>query len=246
MSRRVAVVTGGTRGIGRAISMALAESGAVVYAVFARNRESAGTLTEAAASRGLDVRCLRADLTEDQMFRDCVEAIRKETDRVDVVVHSAASGVHRDVTALTPKHLAWTFGINVFAIHRLLLELVPLMPRGGRIVGITSQGGTRVVRQYGAVGASKGALESLLRHYAQELAARGITVNMVSPGMVITEAVEALPGKEERLRSALSGTPSGRLTTPEDVAAVVSFLCSPAAEQIIGQTIVVDGGRGLR
>jgi enoyl-[acyl-carrier protein] reductase III len=246
MSRRVAVVTGGTRGIGRAISIALAEAGAVVFAVFARDRGAADGLADASASRGLDIRCIRADLTDDLLFAACVEAIRKETDHVDVIVHSAASGVHRDVMALTPRHLAWTFGINVFAFHRLLLELVPLMSSGGRIVGITSQGGTRVVPQYGAVGASKGALESLLRHCAHELAPRGITVNLVSPGMVITDALDALPGKDERLQRALAGTPSGRLTTPEDVASVVSFLCSPAAAQIIGQTIVLDGGRGLR
>lgn len=245
MTPPVAVVTGGTRGIGRAITLALARSGARVYAIHARNREAAADLAREAESRGLDVRCLRADLTDEAASRAAVGRIREETDRVEVLVHSAASGVHREVTALSLKHLAWTFDVNVFAAHRFLLALLPLVPRGGRVVGITSQGGTRAVPNYAAIGASKGALESLFRHYAQALAPRGIAVNLVSPGLVMTDAVEAFPDKEQRTSDALARTPTGRLTTAEDVAGVVSFLCSPAAEQLVGQTIVLDGGRCL-
>jgi enoyl-[acyl-carrier protein] reductase III len=239
------VVTGGTRGIGRAVSLAIAASGATVYAIFARNRTSARTFADLAEARGLDVRCVRADLTNDGDFGACVEKIRAETDRVDVLVHSAASGVHREAALLTPRHLAWTFGVNVFAFHRLLVELLPLMGAGGRIIGVTSHGGTRAVKLYAAVGSSKGALESLFRHYAQELAPRGIAVNLVCPGLVLTEALEAFPDKEERVRAALEKTPTGRLTTEDDIAAAVMFLCSESAGQIVGQTLVVDGGRGL-
>jgi enoyl-[acyl-carrier protein] reductase III len=241
----VAVVTGGTRGIGRAISVALAEAGATVYAVFARDGAAADALSELAESRRWDIRCVRADLADEGLRARCVERIAAEVDHVDVIVHAAASGVHREVAALTPKHLAWTFRTNVLAIHGLLLGLLPLMPRGARLVGISSQGGTRAIPQYTAIGSSKGALESLFRHYAQELAPRGIAVNLVSPGLVLTQALEALPQRDERVRTARAQTPTGRLTTAEDVAAVVLFLCSPGAGQVIGQTLVVDGGRCL-
>jgi enoyl-[acyl-carrier protein] reductase III len=138
-----------------------------------------------------------------------------------------------------------TFEVNVFAIHSLIQALLDLMPRGSRIVGITSIGGVRVVQYYAAVGSSKGALESLFRHYASELAPKGIVVNLVCPGLVLTDALDAFPDREARLNRNIEATPTGRLTTPEDVAQVVSFLVSPASAQIIGQTIVVDGGKTL-
>jgi enoyl-[acyl-carrier protein] reductase III len=120
-----------------------------------------------------------------------------------------------------------------------------MMNSGDRIVGITSSGGVRVVPYYAAVGSSKGALESLLRHYASELAPNGISVNMVCPGTVLTDAVDAFPDRDARIKKSIDATPSGRLTTPEEVADVVKFLCGPAAAQIIGQTIVIDGGKTL-
>jgi enoyl-[acyl-carrier protein] reductase III len=121
-----------------------------------------------------------------------------------------------------------------------------MIPAGGRIVGITSNGGTHVIPYYAAVGSSKGALESLFRHYAKELAEKSIAVNLVCPGMVLTDAVEAFPDKETRIQKATEGTPSGRLTTEEDVGELVNFLCtSKVAAQIIGQTLTVDGGKCL-
>jgi len=163
----------------------------------------------------------------------------------NVVVHSAASGVHRRVEELSPKHLAWTFNINFFAFHRLLHEILALIPAGGRVIGITSSGSSRVGPFYAAVGSSKGAMDALFRYYAYELAPRGITANLVCPGLVLTGAVNAFPDRDQRIEAARAKTPTGRLTTPEDVAEVVLFLCGKAAAQIVGQTIVVDGGKTL-
>jgi enoyl-[acyl-carrier protein] reductase III len=243
---KIAVVTGGTRGIGRAISLSLATSGYEVLALYARNRASAESLESDAKERGLRIQTIRGDLTKDDSFSEVVDAIRGKTDRVDAIIHSAASGVHKAATELTMKHLRWTFEVNVFAIHNLLRELVGMIPAGGRIVGITSNGGTHVIPFYTAVGSSKGALESLFRHYAKELAEKSIAVNLVCPGMVLTDAVEAFPDKENRIEKAIAGTPSGRLTTDEDVGELVNFLCTSAvAAQIIGQTFTVDGGKCL-
>jgi len=242
---RTAIVTGGTRGIGRAVSMALARSGCTVYALYVRNHGAAQALRQEASDGGFRIHCIQADLTDDGHLRRAVDLINSETDCIDLLVHAAASGVHRPALELTAKHLLWTFDVNVVGIHRLIRAVAPTMHRGGAIVGLTSSGGSHALSCYAAVGASKGALEALFRHYAQELAPRGIAVNLVCPGIVLTEALDAFPDRDRRIDSALSMTPSGRLTTPEDVAAAVLFACSEGARQIIGQTIVVDGGRRL-
>ena len=244
-TRRNAIVTGGTRGIGRGISLALARAGVRVLAPYARNRRAADELAEIADHESLEILPLRGDLTRDEPFQKTVERLREEADTVDIVVHSAASGVHRPVGDITPKHLRWTFEINVFAIHSLLVALLDRIPEGGRIVGVTSAGGRRALESYGAVGASKGALESLFRHYARDLAPRGIAVNLVSPGLVLTDAVEAFPDKERRFEETLSQTPTGRLTTVDEVGQLVAYLCLEAPSQLVGQTISLDGGKTL-
>ncbi|HXH29866.1 MAG TPA: SDR family oxidoreductase [Bacteriovoracaceae bacterium] len=242
---KVAVVTGGTRGIGRAISLDLARAGATVFALYGRDRQSADELSQEASKEGLKIHTIRGDLTHPEKFKETIDQIKAQATQVDFVVHCAASGVHKEAIDLSLKHMKWTFDINVFAVHQLLQELVPLMPSGGRVIGITSSGGTRVIPYYAAVGSSKGALESLFRHYAHEWAPKGIAVNCVCPGLVLTDAVEAFPDKENRTKKSVDATPSGRLSTPEDVAGLVNFLCSEFAGQIIGQTIAIDGGKTL-
>jgi len=245
VSKKNALVTGGTRGIGRAVSLQLARQGYRVFALYGRNRAAADDLAAQAAKENLPIETLRGDLTRSETLTGILEEIRQKAPTIDALVHCAASGVHRPAEELTPKHIRWTFDINVFAIHELIAGLIERIPSGGRIVGITSAGGTRVIPYYAAVGSSKGALEALFRHYAAEFAPRGISVNCVCPGLVETDAMEAFPDKDIRLQRVLEGTPTGRITTVEDVAQVVSFLCSSGAAQIIGQTLVVDGGKTL-
>jgi enoyl-[acyl-carrier protein] reductase III len=121
---------------------------------------------------------------------------------------------------------------------------VPLMRArgGGRIVALTSPGSQRVIEHYGLVGSSKAALEALVRYWAVELAPEGIVVNAVSPGMIETDAVKQLSSPDALLELVRQQTPAGRLATPQDVAELVNFLCSPAAQMIVGQTLVIDGG----
>ena len=244
--QRVAVVTGGTRGIGQAISWRLAREGVRVLAPYARNRRAAEELENEAAREGLEISGLRGDLSREPTLQATAAAVLEASERVDILVHAAATGVHRPADELSLKHLRWTFETNVFALHGLLRALLPHMPAGGRIIGLTSAGGTRTIPAYTAIGASKGALESLCRHYAVELAPRGIAVNLVSPGLVLTGAIDACPDRDARVEATRAETQSGRLTTPEDVAEVVSFLCGDAGSQIVGQTLVVDGGRTLK
>jgi len=136
--------------------------------------------------------------------------------------------------------------INARALLSLTQQAAPLMSKGARIMAVSSMGAVRAVENYTAVGASKAALESLVRHLAVELGPMGINVNTISAGAVDTEALKKFPNREQILNGALQRTPMGRLTTPEDVADVALFLCSDLAAMIQGQTIVVDGGYSIR
>lgn len=247
MLQKTAIITGGTRGIGRAIGLSLAKAGYRVLALYARDRKSAESLEQEAHNSGLEVLTLRGDLSRKEGIEAVLQEIGSKTTKVDALIHCAASGVHRPVHEITAKHLRWTFEINVMAAHEMITGLLPLMSDNCRIVGLTSQGATRTIPYYAAVGSSKGALDSLFRHFAVELAPRGISVNLVCPGMVMTDAVEAFPDREDRIAACIDGTPTAKITTCEDVAEVVAFLCtSRAAAQMIGQTITIDGGKCIK
>ena len=163
----------------------------------------------------------------------------------DVLVHSAATGVIRPALETEDRHWDWTHAANARALLGLARAIAPTMPEGGSIVALSSLGSTRVLENYVLVGTSKAALESLVRYLAVELAPRGIRANAVSGGVVETGALEHFPNRDEMIGWGKERTPAGRLVVPEDIAGAVSFLCSPDAAMIRGQTIVVDGGFSL-
>jgi enoyl-[acyl-carrier protein] reductase III len=140
------------------------------------------------------------------------------------------------------RHFDWTFALNVRAFFDLVQHLLPRLENGASIVGVSSEGAVRAIPHYTLVGATKGALESLVRHLAAELGPRGIRVNALSPGTVLTDAWNVLPDREQRLAEAKRRSPLGRLVTLEEVAAAALFLCSAAAAGVNGHTLVVDGG----
>ncbi len=163
---------------------------------------------------------------------------------LDVLIHAAATGVIRPALETEDKHWDWTLSANARALLSLTRAAAPAMPSGSSILGISSLGSVRVLDGYTLVGASKAALEALVRYLAVELAPRGIRVNAVSAGVVETGALEHFPHKEAMLEMGVNN-PVGRLVSPDDVARLVTFLCSPDAEMIRGQTVVVDGGWSL-
>jgi len=242
---KVALVTGGSRGIGRAVALRLAERGAEVAINFVRHRGDADATVaaiEAAGGRGL---AIKANLADEASLTAMMDELKRRYDRLDILVSNAASGVQRPVSALTSHHWDWAINVNARALLLLAQQAVPLMPGGGRIVAISSIGAVRAIPGYTVVGASKGALESLVRHLAVELGERGITINTVRAGVVDTDALKKFPSREAIIAGSLARTPLGRLTTPEDVADVVLFLCSELAAMVHGQTLVVDGGYAI-
>ena len=236
------LVTGGTRGIGRAISLRLARAGANVVANYARNDENAETLRARAQSEGLKLDTLRADLTLPKGLASVKEHMAQIEGQVISVVHCAATGVHRPFDQLTTRHWDWTMALNVRAFFELVQSLLPLLSEGSAIVPVSSAGAVRAVPAYTTVGSSKAALESLARHMASELAPRGVRVNILSPGSVETDAWDAFPDKAQRLAEAVRRSPLGRLVTLEEVAFAAQFLCSPASRGMVGHTLVMDGG----
>lgn len=243
---KIALVTGSGRGIGRAIALRLAEGGADVMINYVRNQapaEETVALIEAMGRRSLAV---RANVGKPEDIDKLFEAVEAEFGGLDIFISNAASGFNRP--AMEQKVTGWDFTMNVNARALLFAaqRAVPLMEKrgGGWIVSLTSPGSTRVLPDYVAVGASKAALDALTRYLAVELAPKNISVNAVSPGIVETEALKhfAVMGNLDTIPRTIANTPAGRLVTPEDVAGVVAFLCSPAAEMICGQVITVDGG----
>lgn len=239
------LVTGGTRGIGRAVSLQSARAGASVIANYVRGQKAADALFAQAQQEHLHLSLCRADLTIANGIASIETTIAGLPGGLHGLVHCAATGVHKSFDELTLKHYDWTFALNVRAFFDLVKKLLPRFSSDASIVAISSQGALHVVPAYSVVGASKGALEALARHLAVELAPRGIRVNIVTPGAVTTEAWASMPDSQERLAELAKRAPIGRLVTPEEVAQAVQFLCSDAARTIVGHTLIVDGGAGL-
>jgi enoyl-[acyl-carrier protein] reductase III len=233
-------ITGGSRGIGRAIALRFAGAGAKRIAIgYLRNDRAAEETAEELRTAGAEVVLVRGNVTSQRVL-DEVAALGP----LDVLVHNAATGVIRPALETEVKHWDWTMNANARALLQLARVAAPQMPKGSSIVAISSLGAQRVLENYSLVGTSKAALEALVRYLAVELAPRGIRVNAVSGGVVDTGALDHFPNREEML-SAGAANPVGRLVSPEDIAGAVSFLCSPDADMVRGQTLVVDGGFSL-
>jgi len=239
------LITGGTRGIGRAISVEFARFGAHVIANYLRNDAAARDLKAQADAEKLCLDLCRADLTTPEGLQQTVSAVEQSGSPIHGLVHCAAIGAHRPFAELTVRHLDWTMALNVRSFFELVKLLLPKFAAGASIVAVSSPGASRAVPDYAVVGASKGALDSLARHLAVELASRGVRTNILAPGAIATSAWKAIPSGEAKLAEAARRSPLGRLVTPEEVARAALFLCSAAAAGVNGHTLVVDGGTGI-
>jgi enoyl-[acyl-carrier protein] reductase III len=233
-------VTGGSRGIGRAIALRFARDGAKRVAIgYLRNDRAAEATADELRAVGTEPVLVRGNITSERVLAEV-----GELGPLDVLVHNAASGVVRPALETEDRHWDWTLNANARALLSLTRVAAPQMRPGSSIIGISSLGSQRVLENYTLIGTSKAALEALVRYLAVELAPGGIRVNAVSAGVVETGALEHFPNRDEML-SAGKANPAGRLVEPDDVAGAVAFLCSPDAEMIRGQILVVDGGYSL-
>jgi enoyl-[acyl-carrier protein] reductase III len=234
------LVTGGSRGIGKAIALRFASLGARRIAIgYLRGDRAAEETASELTALGAEPLLLRGNVASARIADEVAQL-----GPLDALVHAAATGVIRATLETEDKHWDWTLSANARALLSLARAAAPSMPVGSTIVGLSSLGSTRVLDDYGLVGASKAALEALVRYLAVELAPRGIRVNAVSAGVVETGALEYFPQRDAMLELGRAN-PAGRIVSPQDVAGVVTFLCSPEAEMIRGQIVVVDGGWSL-
>jgi len=242
-----AVITGGGRGIGRGIVLALAQRGCNVAVNYFRKRDEAEQTAAAAEALGVKAVVIKANVGKEEEVRDLVDETARQLGSVDIFVGNAASGVIKPITAIDAKAWDWTLNINARSILFGAQAALPYMrQRGwGRILTVTSIGSRRVFPEYGVVGVSKAAIEAVTRYLAVELARENIIVNCISPGVVITGALDFFPRRTAMIEHAEQNTPAGRLVTPADVGNVAAWLCSEEARMIVGQTIEVDGGYSL-
>lgn len=241
-----ALVTGASRGIGRAIALSLADFKVDVAINFFRHRQPAEEVARKIEARGARALLIKANVADEEHVERMFAEIRDHWGGLEILVSNAASGVLKPATELTMHHLHWTMDINALALVPLVQHFLQLPSQGEKVVvAVSSLGAVRAIPNYTAVGASKAALESMVRHLACELAGKGVRVNAVSAGTVDTDALKHFPNRDQLLEESRRRTPAGRLITPQDVANAVVFLCTEFASMIHGQTIVVDGGYSI-
>jgi len=245
LAGKVALITGGSRGIGRAITLKLAEEGADVVINFFRKKSTAESTAQEARDRGVKAHIIKANVGEPEQIGSMFDEIESQFGQLDILVNNAASGVARSALDLDDRGWDWTMDINARAFLLCAQRAARLMKSGGKMVSISSLGSRLVLPIYTAVGVSKAALEALTRYLAIELAPRGICVNGIAAGAVETETLKLYTADPNLPQSAWQTTPAGRIVKPEDIAELVAFLCSNQSNMIRGQIIVIDGGVSL-
>lgn len=241
-----ALVTGSSRGIGRAIALSLADLKVDVAINYLRNRTRAEETAHEIEERGVRSLVLKGNVANPEHVEKIFTTIRGEWGGLDRVVSNAASGVLRSARELTLHHFDWAMHINAAALLPITQRFLEVPSNGEKcLVAVSSLGAVRAIPNYTAVGASKAALESMVRHLAAEFAPEGLRINAVSAGTVDTDALKHFPNRDELLDGARRRTPAGRLVHPQDVANTVVFLCTEFASMIHGQTLVVDGGYSI-
>ena len=242
LANKVALVTGGARGIGRATALKLAGAGCDVAIVYYNSSDEAVTLVKEIERLGRRAIALQANVADQQSIKDMFSQFREHFTRLDFLISNAASGVLKPAMNMSTKHWRWCMETNALALNHLVCEGRSMMAQGSRVLALSSLGAHRAIPNYAFIGASKAALESLVRSLSLELAEDGISVNTISAGVVDTDALKHFPNREQLLADYQAHALSARPLTPQDVANAVYLLCLPEAERIKGQTLFVDDG----
>src|SRR3989338_3889806 len=247
LDKKVALITGASRGIGRAIALRLAELGAHIVLNYVRNEEAAAQTAKELSQHPVEVLQVQANVGDPEALDQLVKTALDRFGGVDILVHNAALGAFKPVHQLRLNQWDLSLDINAKAFLLLTQKVLPSMEKkgSGTILAISSLGARQFIPNYGAIGISKATLETLVKYLGVELAPKGIRVNCVSGGLVDTDALKSFPRYVEVKKDVISRTPSGRIGEPDDLARIVAFLTLPESRWIVGQTIVADGGLSL-
>lgn len=241
LAGKVAVVTGGSRGIGRAIALRLAEEGATVAITYTKNKESADKVVADIAKLGEGAFAVKADVASAQETKELVKYLESNLGKIDILVNNAGVFDYSPLDQIDLDHYHRVFDVNIAGVIATTTAALKLLQNGGRIINISSVAADAPMKGASVYSASKAALDTLTRVWAQELGERQITVNGVAPGTTATDMYnQALDDAAKQ--QYISKTALGRVGEPEDIAAVVAFLASPDGQWVTGQTIRADGG----
>lgn len=241
-SGKVALITGGARGIGKATALKLAEAGSDIAVVYYNSSDEAQSLVQELQSMGRKSVALQANVADHQSVKEMFAEFKEHFGHLNFLISNAASGVLKPALKMTTKHWRWCLETNALALNHLVSEGLELMPKNSRVVALSSLGASRAIPNYAFIGASKAALEALVRSLSLELAVYGITVNTVSAGVVDTDALKHFPNREQLLDEYQAHALADRPLTPQDVANAVYLLCRPEASMINAHTLFVDAG----
>ncbi len=242
---KVALITGGTKGIGKSIALKLAEGGANVAVNYLRSHNAANDTLKELSCFGGEHHAIRCNIGNHEKMHKVFDEVRAKYGRLDIFVSNAALGVFTSAGDLDEKAWHLSMDTNAWAFLRSVQLARDMMPDGAKIVALSSLGSVRYINGYAAIGASKAAIETITRYLAYELAPHLINVNTVSGGFIDTDALKGFPNYQEMVDEVVRRTPFKRVGRPEEIAEVVCFLCSERAKWITGQVIVVDGGYSL-
>jgi 3-oxoacyl-[acyl-carrier protein] reductase len=241
LAHKVALVTGSSRGIGAAIAQHLAAAGAKVIVNYAAGRKAANEVVSAITGAGGEACAVQADVSKAAEVKTLFDAVLERFGRLDILVNNAGIILYKKLAEITDEEFDRLLDLNVKAVFYALREAATRLADGGRIINLSSTTTRIMLPTYGAYVATKGAVEQMTRVFAKEVGARGITVNVVSPGPVNTELFRAGKTEEDIGRMAAMAA-LGRIGEPEDIARVVCFLASEEAGWISGQNIGANGG----
>jgi len=240
---KIALVTGASKGIGAAIAKELAAEGASVVVNYSSSKKDADAVVQAITKAGGEAVAVQANLAKRADAQRLVEETKKTFGKLDILVNNAGVYEFRPLDQIDEEHLRRQFDLNVFGLLYATQEAVKLMPEsGGSVINISSVVAKTPPPASAAYSATKGAVDVISRTLAQELGARHIRVNSLSPGFTITEGVKSSGAEEAFLESAIARTPLGRVGQPEDIAKAAVFLASEDSRWITGETIPVGGG----